>query len=78
MAIIVEGGQLSNDLLRQIQHYMETEIKGQGHKTLVLDVPGSEPGVEFTPELLEGPVIESEEPPPGGEPPPAEGEMSSA
>ena len=44
----------------------------------MLDVPGSEPGVEFTPELLEGPVIESEGPPPGGEPPPVEGELSSA
>ena len=42
------------------------------------DVPGGEPGVEFTPELLEGPVIESEGPPPGGEPPPVEGELSSA
>ena len=49
MAIIVEGGQLSNDLLRQIQHYMETEIKGQGHKTLVLDVPGSDVKVRIEP-----------------------------
>jgi len=49
MAIIVEGGQLSDDLLRQIQQYMETEIKGQGHKTLVLDVPGSEVNVRIEP-----------------------------
>ena len=49
MAIIVEGGQLSDDLLRQIQQYMETEIKGQGHKTLVLDVPGSDVKVRLEP-----------------------------
>ena len=49
MAIIVEGGQLSDELLRQIQHYMESEIKGQGHKTLVLDVPGSDVKVRIQP-----------------------------
>ena len=49
MAIIIEGGQLSDELLRQIQHYMESEIKGQGHKTLVLDVPGSDVKVRIEP-----------------------------
>ncbi len=49
MAIIVEGGQLSKDLLWQIQNYMETEIKGHGHKTLVLDVPGSDVKVRIEP-----------------------------
>jgi PBSX family phage portal protein len=42
LAIIVEGGQLSDDLIRQLQHFMEAEIRGQGHKTLVLDVPGND------------------------------------
>jgi len=41
MAIIVEGGHLTKELLRQVQQFMETEIKGQAHKTLVLDVPGN-------------------------------------
>ena len=40
MAVIVEGGQMSKELLRQIRRFMETEIKGQAHKTLVLEVPG--------------------------------------
>lgn len=42
------------------------------------DMPGIEPGVEFSPELLLVPETESEEPPPAGETSPAEGEMSSA
>lgn len=49
MAIIVEGGQLSDDVLAQIQEYMETEIRGQGHKTLVLDVPGSDVRIRLEP-----------------------------
>ena len=49
MAIIVEGGQLSDDVLAQIQEYMETEIKGQGHKTLVLDVPGNDVHIRLEP-----------------------------
>lgn len=49
MAIIVEGGQLSDEVLAQIQEYMETEIKGQGHKTLVLDVPGSDVRIRLEP-----------------------------
>ena len=49
MAIVVEGGQLSKELLWQIQNYMETEIKGHGHKTLVLDVPGSDVKVRIEP-----------------------------
>ena len=40
MVLIVEGGKLSKELLEQIEQYMTAEIKGQGHKTLVLDVPG--------------------------------------
>ncbi len=42
MAVIVEGGQMSKELLRQIRRFMETEIKGQAHKTLVLEVPGTD------------------------------------
>jgi PBSX family phage portal protein len=41
MAIIVEGGELSDGVLAQLKQFMESEIKGQGHKTLVLEVPGS-------------------------------------
>lgn len=42
MAVIVEGGQMSKELLRQIRRFMESEIKGQAHRTLVLEVPGGE------------------------------------
>jgi PBSX family phage portal protein len=49
MAIIVEGGQLSDEVLAQIQGYMETEIRGQGHKTLVLDVPGNDVHIRLEP-----------------------------
>jgi len=49
MAIIIEGGQLSQELLAQIQNYMESEIKGHGHKTLVLDVPGADTKVRIEP-----------------------------
>ncbi len=49
MAIIVEGGRVDDDLLAAIRQYMETEIKGQAHKTLVLDVPGSEVKVRLEP-----------------------------
>jgi PBSX family phage portal protein len=49
MAIIVEGGQLSEALLRQIQSFMESEVRGHGHKTLVLDVPGDEVKVRLEP-----------------------------
>ncbi|HEY3398193.1 MAG TPA: phage portal protein [Armatimonadota bacterium] len=49
LAVIVEGGQLSDDVLAQIQDYMETEIKGQGHKTLVLDVPGNDVHIRLEP-----------------------------
>ena len=52
MAIIVEGGQLSDEVLAQIQEYMETEIKGQGHKTLVLDVPGNDVRIRLEPLTL--------------------------
>ena len=40
LAIIVEGGSLSKELLERIEQYLTAEIKGQAHKTLVLDVPG--------------------------------------
>lgn len=49
MAIIVEGGQLTDELMRQIQHFMESEIRGKGHKTLVLDVPGHDVKVRIEP-----------------------------
>lgn len=47
MAIIVEGGQLSEEVLEQLRHFMESEVKGQGHKTLVLEVPGHEAKVRL-------------------------------
>ncbi len=40
MAVIVEGGGMSQELLQQIRRFMESEVKGQAHKTLVLEVPG--------------------------------------
>lgn len=49
MAIIVEGGQLDDDLLNAIRQYMEAEVRGQSHKTLVLDVPGSDVRVRLEP-----------------------------
>ncbi len=49
MAIIVEGGQLSDDLVRQVQQFMESEIRGKGHKTLLLDVPGNDVKVRVEP-----------------------------
>ena len=49
MAIVVEGAQLSESLLNQIQHFMESEVKGQGHKTLVLEAPGSDAKVRIEP-----------------------------
>jgi PBSX family phage portal protein len=52
LAIIVEGGQLSDEVLAQIQEYMETEIRGQGHKTLVLDVPGNDVHIRLEPLTL--------------------------
>lgn len=42
MAIVVEGGQLSSELVSQIQQFMAAEVRGQGHKTLLLDVPGGD------------------------------------
>ena len=47
MAIIVEGGQLSDAVLGQLKQFMESEIKGQGHKTLVLETPGPEARVRL-------------------------------
>ena len=47
LAIVVEGGQLTEAALRQVQRYMESEIKGQSHKTLVLEVPGSDARVRI-------------------------------
>lgn len=39
MAVICQGGPMSKDLLQQIRRFMESEIKGQAHKTLILEVP---------------------------------------
>jgi capsid portal protein len=47
MAIIVEGGQPSDEVLAELKQFMESEVKGQGHKTLVLDVPGGEARVRL-------------------------------
>ncbi len=49
LAIVVEGAQLSDGLLGQIQHYMESELKGQSHKTLVLEAPGGDAKVRIEP-----------------------------
>ena len=49
MAIIVEGGQMSKDLLRQVKQFMASEIKGQAHKTLILDVPGNDVRIRMEP-----------------------------
>jgi PBSX family phage portal protein len=49
LAIIVEGAQLSDGLMAQIQHYMESEIKGQAHKTLVLEAPGGDARIRLEP-----------------------------
>ena len=40
MAVIVEGGGMSRELLQQVRRFMESEVKGQAHRTLVLEVPG--------------------------------------
>jgi len=47
MAIVVEGGRLSDNLMRQIKDYMENELKGKGHKTLLMEVPNTETRVRF-------------------------------
>jgi PBSX family phage portal protein len=47
MAIIVEGGQLSEPVVGQLRQFMESEIKGQGHKTLLLETPGSDAKVRL-------------------------------
>ena len=47
LAIVVEGGQLNDAAMRQVQRYMESEIKGQSHKTLVLEVPGTDSRVRI-------------------------------
>jgi len=63
---------------------LQKELKRQEKKRIaeetsqMRDMPGIEPGGEFSPELLLGSETEGEEPTPGGETPPAEGEMSSA
>lgn len=40
MAIVVEGGGMSKGLLQQVRRFMESEVKGHAHRTLVLEVPG--------------------------------------
>ncbi|MEA3401158.1 MAG: phage portal protein [Armatimonadota bacterium] len=47
MAVIVEGGPASKELLQQVRRFMETEIKGQAHKTLILEVPGGDTKVRL-------------------------------
>ncbi len=54
MVLIIEGGTLSKELMEQIEQYMTAEIKGQGHKTLILDVPG------VSSDPLKGPKIRFE------------------
>ncbi len=39
MAVICEGGPMSQQLMLEIRRFMESEIKGQAHKTLILEVP---------------------------------------
>ncbi|MGC9319025.1 MAG: phage portal protein [Armatimonadota bacterium] len=47
LAVIVEGGPAPKELLQQVRRFMETEIKGQAHKTLVLEVPGADTNVRL-------------------------------
>ena len=54
MAIVVEGGELSEGVVAQLKQFMESEIKGQGHKTLVLEVPGNGAHVRLERLTLEG------------------------
>jgi len=54
MAIVVEGGELSDGVVAQLKQFMESEIKGQGHKTLVLEVPGSGARVRLEKLTVEG------------------------
>ncbi|MBU0608384.1 MAG: phage portal protein [Armatimonadetes bacterium] len=54
MAIVVEGGELSEGVVAQLKQFMESEIKGQGHKTLVLEVPGNGARVRLERLTLEG------------------------
>lgn len=49
MAVIVEGTQVSDEVMAAIRQFMETEIKGKPHKTLVLDVPGENVKVRLEP-----------------------------
>lgn len=49
MAFIVEGTSMPRELIRQIRQFMETEIKGQGHKSLILEVPGHDAKLRLEP-----------------------------
>jgi PBSX family phage portal protein len=49
MAVIVEGARVSDEVMGAIRQFMETEIKGKPHKTLVLDVPGENVKVRLEP-----------------------------
>jgi PBSX family phage portal protein len=56
MAVICQGGPMSKDLIQQIRRFMESEIKGQAHKTLILEVPDN--GTELRLEPLGQPQAE--------------------
>ncbi len=47
MAVVIEGGRLTDELMRQIKQYMENELKGKGHKTLVMEVPSPDTRLRF-------------------------------
>ncbi len=49
MAVICEGGPMSDDLTQQIRRFMESEIKGQAHKTLILEVPDNGTNLRLEP-----------------------------
>jgi len=49
MAFIIQGTQMTKELMRRIRQFMETEIKGKGHRTLLLEVPTAEADIRMEP-----------------------------
>jgi len=49
MAIIVQGTRMTKELMRQIRQFMESEIKGQAHRTLILEVPSHDANLRMEP-----------------------------
>lgn len=49
MAVICEGGEMTKDLIREIRRFMESEIRGHAHRTLLLQVPNTNTTLRFEP-----------------------------